>query len=86
MTKLLTQLARWWLSRMNRIELQRAVKNALPDGTRVQLECSCRGFGPNAHEGVWTTQYKLTADDYRLTRESDGEITYAVRKVLKVLV
>ena len=86
-TKLLTRLAWWWIHRVNRLELEAAIRAALPNGTRVRMTCQCKGnWGAGCHEGIWTTEYKPEADDYRLTRLSDGETTFAVRSVLEVVV
>jgi hypothetical protein len=63
--------------------------NALPDGTRVRLVCEC-SRSRHTHDGVWVTSWTPrrqndadTVDDYELTRESDGETTYATRGVLE---
>jgi len=71
-----------------------AERLALPDGTRVRLTCRCSGWGTRGHDGVWRTSWTPrrmgmlvddVVDDYRLTREGDGEETYATRGVLEVV-
>lgn len=72
----------------------RAERRALPDGTRVRLVCKCSGYGEHGHEGIWTTSWTPrrmgelfddTVDDYKLTREGDGEETYATREAMEVV-
>lgn len=82
---MITWLARSWLSWVERRELAARIRRALPNGTRVRLTCHCKGYGQAAHEGTWTTEYKDLTDDYLLTREADGETTYAARNAIQVL-
>jgi hypothetical protein len=77
----------WWRLRFGRYA--RLERTALPDGTRVRLTCKCKSFAKE-HEGVWVTSWTPrrlndvdAPDDYRLTRESDGETAYASRNVLE---
>jgi hypothetical protein len=79
----------WWqrlFSRRVREHLRREAA-ALPDGTRVRLVCQC---SRRDHAGVWTTSWTPrrlddidVCDDYMLTRESDGESTYATRGAIE---
>jgi hypothetical protein len=84
-TRLLTWLAWWWIDRVDRLETASRRRAAMPDGTRVRLTCRCTGYDPHAHGGIWTTEYQEDGDDYRLTREGDGEATYAARNALEVV-
>lgn len=80
---------RFWGMRAYR-RLERA---SIPDGTRVRLICPdrCR----DRHLGIWTTSWTPRRiggpcpwdepDDYRLTRESDGETVYATRESMQIL-
>jgi hypothetical protein len=81
----LTWLAKAWLAHVARVDVRRLKARAYPDGTRVRLTCSCRGYGSDGHRGVWVTEYKVESDDYRLTREGDGETTYAALNAIEVV-
>ena len=83
-----------WRKLRPRLTYWRLERAALPDGTRVRLECG-HGCGFKDHEGVWVTSWTprrftdarryYEPDDYRLTRESDGETTFARQNVLVVV-
>lgn len=83
--RLSAALRRWWWAR---VDLPRQARKALPDGTRVRLVCGCARCD---HAGIWITSWSPrrmggdpdAPDDYRLTREGDGESTYALRNVLE---
>lgn len=67
---------------LERVRSWRRRRAALPDGTRVRLVCSPR-CSFRDHDGVWTTEYLDDPGDYRLTREDDGETTYAARNAIE---
>jgi hypothetical protein len=78
----------WWRRRFG--DYAKRERQALPDGTRVRLVCGPRCSGE--HGGVWTTSWTPRRskdmddpDDYRLTREGDGETTYAHRNAIEVV-
>lgn len=81
----------WWeriFSKRVR-EYVRLERRALPDGTRVVLICNRSKCRFTHHDGVWVTSWtpRRTGDiddpdDYRLTRERDGETTYALRNAI----
>lgn len=79
-----------WRTFWARRAYRRMAARALPDGTRVRLTCQC-SRARHAHNGVWTTSWTPrrvswdSPDDYLLTREGDGETTYATRGVLELV-
>jgi hypothetical protein len=80
-------LRSWWSRHVG--EHARRERASLPDGTRVRLVCgeACRF---RDHSGIWLTSWtpRRTGciddpDDYKLTRESDGETTFAARDAIE---
>jgi len=78
--------AQWW----RQWRLRRAARAALPDGTRVRLVCKDTGCTYRDHGGIWVTSWTPLRngnpddpDDYRLTREGDGEVTFATRGAIE---
>ena len=83
------RLPDWWRRRFG--DYARLERKALPDGTRVRLTCGPKcGFGD--HAGIWVTSWtprrtnEIDApDDYRLTREGDGQQTFARRDAIETV-
>lgn len=83
-----------WKAFWGRRAFRRMARAALADGTRVRLACGC-SRSRHSHGGVWTTSWTPRRiggtrpweepDDYLLTREGDGETTYATRGVLEIV-
>ena len=55
----------------------------------MRLVCGCSRCTLKEHDGVWTTSWTprrlqdtTAPNDYRLTRETDGETTYATRDAI----
>lgn len=78
----------WWRRRYG--DYARLERAALVDGTRVRLICGPPRCTFGKHDGVWITSWTPrrmndidAPDDYRLTRESDGETTYAKRDAIQ---
>lgn len=81
-------LREWWRRTFG--DYARAERVALPDGTRVRLVCGGGRCTFKDHEGVWRTSWTPRRmhdvdgpDDYMLTREGDGETTYAARDAVE---
>jgi hypothetical protein len=79
----------WWRRRFG--DYARLERRALPDGTRVHLVCGPRCRFAD-HGGTWVTSWtpRRTGnlddpDDYRLTREGDGQTTFAHRDAIEPL-
>lgn len=80
-------LRTWWRKRFG--DYAKLERRALPDGTRVRLVCG-PACGFRGHGGVWLTSWtprRMNSlddpDDYKLTRESDGETTFAKRDAIE---
>lgn len=80
----------WWSKNFG--DYAQRERAALPDGTRVRLACRDGTCSFPDHSGVWLTSWTPRRsgdiddpDDYRLTRESDGEVTYATRAAIEVV-
>jgi hypothetical protein len=85
-----SELRKWWRMRFG--DYAHEARRALPDGTRVRLVCKNTRCGFHDHEGIWITSWTPRRngdpddpDDYRLTREGDGETAFAVRSALEVV-
>lgn len=89
MIRLLQFLLRWLEGRRDHRQHAIRERTALPDGTRVRLICGpCCSF--RHHDGVWLTSWTPrrmndigAPDDYKLTRESDGQETFATRSAIE---
>lgn len=70
---------------MRRRREKRANYDAIPNGTRVRLECreSTCAFSGKQHEGVWVVERFNMDGDYRLEREDGSDSTYAHESVIK---
>jgi hypothetical protein len=70
----------WWLAMR---------RSAIPDGTRVRLICACYRCVASGNAETYVTSWTprrqqdpTAPDDYELTRESDGNVSWATRAVI----